>query len=187
MFTALLIRHAEPVLPAPGLSEYERPLTARGRADAESFAETFAALAIDAIYASPYARAHQTVVPLARPRGLTVGAIADLRERLLSPDLLSDWRDHVARSWQDDDYAPPGGETGRAARARILAVLDDVRARHPGGTVALGSHGNLIALALGGITAGVDFAFWDAMPMPAIYRLEHAGAAWRAVSGPGLR
>jgi 2,3-bisphosphoglycerate-dependent phosphoglycerate mutase len=184
VLTTLLIRHAEPVLPAPGVTEYERPLTERGRSDAEAFADTLADLSIDAIYASPYARAIQTVEPLARRRGLTVSVIEDLRERLLSPDLLPDWRDHLERSWLDIDYAPPGGETGRVARVRVQAVLDDIRARHSRGTVALGSHGNLLALALSGITTGVDFAFWNAMPMPALYRLEHDGTAWRYVSRP---
>jgi 2,3-bisphosphoglycerate-dependent phosphoglycerate mutase len=182
VLTALLIRHAEPVLPAPGLTEYDRPLTERGRAAAEVLAETLADLAIDAIYASPYPRAIQTVEPLARRRGLAVSAIEDLRERLLSPESLSDWRNHLERAWRDPDYAPPGGETGRVARARVQAVLDDVRARHPRGTVALASHGNLIALALSGITTGIDFAFWDAMPMPAVYRLEHDGTTWRLAS-----
>jgi 2,3-bisphosphoglycerate-dependent phosphoglycerate mutase len=172
----MLVRHAEPVLPAPGLGEYDRPLTAAGRQAAAALAPTFPA--VDAIYASPYPRALETVAPLADQRGLRVEIIDDLRERLLSPVALADWRAELARTWADFDHAPAGGETSRTAQRRVIAVLETLRARHATGTLALGSHGNLIALALHALDPRIDFAFWSAMPMPAVYTIEHDGSAW---------
>jgi len=147
--TILLIRHAEPIAPGtPGFDEFTRPLTAKGLRDADRLSETHASTRIDAAYSSPYLRARQTIEPISRARGLAIDTIDDLRERTLSLAELPDWRSHLKRSWEDFDYAPPGGETGRDAQARIIRVLDVIATRHAAGTVVLASHGNLIALAL---------------------------------------
>src|ERR1700722_10569910 len=145
--TVLLVRHAEPVAPGTqGFDEFTRPLTAKGMRDAEQLREMRASTRIDAVYSSPYLRARQTIEPIAQARGLAIETVEDLRERLLSPVDLPNWRAHLKRSWNDFDYAPPGGETSREAQARVVRVLDMVAARHAGGTVILASHGNLIAL-----------------------------------------
>ncbi|MGO9607227.1 MAG: histidine phosphatase family protein [Candidatus Binataceae bacterium] len=187
----LLVRHATPVRPGTpaGYEDNDRPLTAQGLEDAEKLAADHAAISIEAIYSSPYRRAFQTVEPVASRLGLTIEVIEDLRERFLLPAGVPDheWRRHLERSWRDFDYAPPGGETGRIAQDRIVRVLDDIRSRHSGGTVMVGSHGSLIALALNAIDSRLGMDFWAAMPMPAVYRLESASDGWRIVSGPNVR
>src|SRR5208282_5200899 len=166
--TVLLIRHAEPVAPGTsGFDEFTRPLTPKGVRDAKQLAELRAATRIDAAYSSPYLRARQTIEPIAQARGLAITTIDDLRERTLSGVELPDWRAHFRRSWEDFDYAPAGGESGRIAQARVVRVLDTIASRHPSGTVILASHGNLIALALHAFMAGVDYEFWESIPMPA--------------------
>ncbi len=115
-------------------------------------------------------------------RGIAIETIHDLRERMLSPTPFADWRAHLMRSWSDFDYAPEGGETSRVAQRRVLAVLERVAARHAdGGVIALASHGNLIALALNAFDARVDFNFWEAIKMPAVFRLVREPAGWRIV------
>src|SRR5271167_685658 len=147
--SVLLIRHAESVAPGiSGFDEYTRPLTAKGMRDAQQLCDTLASTRIDAAYSSPYLRARQTIEPIALARGLTIVTVEDLRERLLSPVDLPEWRAHLKRSWEDFDYAPPGGETSRDAQSRIVRVLDTLATRHAAGTAILASHGNLIALAL---------------------------------------
>jgi 2,3-bisphosphoglycerate-dependent phosphoglycerate mutase len=182
--TVLLVRHAEPV--APGTSDFDectRPLSEKGIRDSHQFTEIHASTRIDAAYSSPYIRARQTIEPIARARGLTIETVDDLRERLLSPAELPDWKAHLKRAWEDFDYAPPGGETGRDAQARIVRVLDIIATRHSAGTVILASHGNLIALALNAFMPDVDYAFWESIPMPAMFTLIRDGHRWRCTSG----
>jgi 2,3-bisphosphoglycerate-dependent phosphoglycerate mutase len=178
--TALLVRHAESVAPGTsGLDEYTRPLTAKGFRDAERLGESLSSTRIDAAYSSPYLRARQTIEPLARARGLAIDTIEDLRERTLAAGELPDWRSHLKRSWEDFDYAAPCGESGRIAQARVVRVLDTIASRHSAGTVIVASHGNLIALALHAFMPGVDYAFWESIPMPAVFTLIREGSGWR--------
>jgi broad specificity phosphatase PhoE len=55
----------------------------------------------------------------------------------------------------------------------VLRVLRELLDRHPGETVVVASHGMLIALALHHVRPDeVDLAFWEQIPMPAVFRLE---------------
>jgi 2,3-bisphosphoglycerate-dependent phosphoglycerate mutase len=185
----LLVRHAEPV--AVGSTEHEveaRPLTDAGRAAARELADELEPYNLTAVYSSPYRRAVETVTPTARRRGLEVHLMVDLRERALFPELNTEWGEALRRAWADADYAPPGGETGRAAQRRAVGVLDLLRSRHPdGGRLLVGSHGNLISLILHALEPAVDYEFHMAMPMPAIYHLNHDGIGWRVMGGYGFR
>lgn len=138
------------------------------------------------MYSSPYRRASQTVSPIARRHGIEVELIEDLRERLLSPAPLPDWREQLQRCWRDFDYAPAGGESSAIAQARVVAVFDELRRRHRDGVVVVGSHGNLISLALHALEQRVNHDFWSAIPMPAVYRIEFREGRGRIVSGPGF-
>ncbi len=186
--TLLLIRHAESMAPnISGFDEYTRPLTAKGFRDAQKLCEALSSARIDAVYSSPYLRARQTIEPIAQARHLSIETIDDLRERLLSPSDLPEWRSHLKRSWEDFDYAPPGGETSREAQARVLRVLDMIASRHTAGTVILASHGNLIALALNAFTPNVDYEFWESLPMPALFTLIRDGSRWRSLNDEKTR
>lgn len=165
-----------------GFDEYTRPLTAKGFRDAMELCETLSSTRIDAAYSSPYLRARQTIEPIVQARSLIIETVDDLRERLLSPSDLPDWRSHLKRSWDDFSYAPPGGETSREAQARVVRVLDTIAARHTVGTVILASHGNLIALALNAFIPNIDYEFWESMPMPAVFTLIRDGSRWRSAS-----
>src|ERR687892_10552 len=116
-----------------------------------------------------------------------VQLLPDLRERRLTLAPTADWEDHLQRSWADPDYALEGAESGRQAQRRAMALLDLLRARHAdGGRLLVGSHGNLISLILQVFEPGGDHAFHLAMPMPAIYHLEHDGIGWRVMGGHGF-
>ncbi len=184
----LLVRHAEPMPPGtPDLNDDDRPLTDAGRAAASELAAELDGWELTAFYSSPYARALETVTVLADRRGLPIQLLDDLRERRLSPELHDDWRDSLERSWADADFELPGGESGRSAQRRAVAMLDLLRTRHPdGGRIVIGSHGNLISLVLQALQPGVGLAFHMAMPMPALYRLTHDGLRWRVMGGHGF-
>jgi len=186
--TVILIRHAEAVAPKlGGPVESKRPLTNRGHRDAAALAECLAGIGASAVFSSPYLRAIQTVTPVAGRLGRPIQVIEDLRERMLSPRAdLPDRTVHLERAWRDFDYAPPGGETSRVAQARVLAVLERLKSAHPSGVLVLGSHGNLISLALNAFDASVNFEFWSVMPMPAVYQVAYGVRGWRVRSGPGF-
>ena len=186
----LLVRHAEPIPPwSPGWEERddERPLTEEGREAAEQLADELEPYVITSVYSSPYQRAIETVSPTAQRRELEVHVLPDLRERRLTLAPTGDWQDDLQRSWADPDYALAGAESGRQAQRRAIALLDLLRTRHAdGGRLLVGSHGNLISLILQTFEPGVDYAFHQAMPMPAIYHLEHDGIGWRVMGGHGF-
>jgi 2,3-bisphosphoglycerate-dependent phosphoglycerate mutase len=186
----LLVRHAVPVdVGSAGYEDRddERPLTVAGRQAAEELAEELEPYVITSVYSSPYVRAVETVTPTARRRDLEVHILTDLRERRLTLAPTPDWPDHLRRAWADPDYALEGAESGREAQRRAIALLDLLRARHAdGGRILLGSHGNLISLILQVFEPGVDHDFHLAMPMPAIYHLQHDGIGWRIMGGHGF-
>jgi 2,3-bisphosphoglycerate-dependent phosphoglycerate mutase len=185
----LLVRHADPVLPGtPDVADNDRPLTDKGRRDADELARSLADLDLAAVYSSPYRRALETIEPVARRHGVAVLVEDDLRERLLASRFLPDaeWRAHLERCWGDDDHAMAGGESIRQARERALRALEGISSRHPDGTVVAGSHGELISIMLRTIRPSVDLTFALAMPMPAVFRLEHREGVWHLVSGPGV-
>ena len=184
----ILVRHAEAVTGAGWKDrDDERPLSDAGRRAARELAEELDPFGFTAIYSSPMARALQTIEPLADRREMDVTVLPDLRERDTSATARVDWSSHLQRSWTNPDYAPPESETGRAAQMRALRVLDLLRAHYPdGGRVLVSSHGNLISLILQAFEPAVDYAFHAAMPLPALYHLEHDGMGWRVMGGHGF-
>jgi 2,3-bisphosphoglycerate-dependent phosphoglycerate mutase len=185
----LLVRHAEPVPDVMGAERHndERPLSDEGRAAAEELADELEPYVITSVYSSPYPRAIETVTPTALRRELKVHILPDLRERRLTLAPTDDWADHLRRSWADPDYALDGAESGRQAQRRAMALLDLLRTRHAdGGRLLIGSHGNLISLILQAFEPAVDHDFHQAMPMPAIYHLQHDGIGWRVMGGHGF-
>jgi 2,3-bisphosphoglycerate-dependent phosphoglycerate mutase len=186
----VLVRHAKAVAvgtPPWADRDEERPLTEAGLRDADELALELDSYHFSAVYSSPYARSVQTVTPTAARRTLDVQPLDDLRERRLTATLRNDWPDLLASGWADPDFAAPGGESSRAAQRRGMGVLDLLRARHAfGGRLLVGSHGNLISLILQALEPSVDHAFHLAMPMPAVFHLEHDGIGWRVMGGHGF-
>jgi 2,3-bisphosphoglycerate-dependent phosphoglycerate mutase len=186
----VLVRHAQavPVGTAPWAErDDERPLTETGLRDADELAFELDPYHFSAAYSSPYARSLQTVTPTAARRSLEVQQLDDLRERRLAATPRDDWADLLAQAWADPDFAAPGGESGREAQRRGMRALDLLRARHAaGGRLLVGSHGNLISLILQVLEPGVDHPFHLAMPMPAVFHLEHDGIGWRVLGGHGF-
>ena len=166
-----VVRHADAV-PESGATftiydDYEaHPLSARGRAQAQATAERFAELELAAVYASPIRRAHETAEAIAGAAGLRVIdepgvreiAIGATDDSMLLRDRLA-WLATVAM--RDGSWAGiPGTEPSAQVRARMLAALDAIAARHPGERVAVVSHAGSINAALGAIASSDhDFLF----------------------------
>src|SRR6187399_1117978 len=95
----VLMRHA-----AASGQQAEAPLTAEGRQQASALADVLLSLGSQRLIASPFRRAIESVEPFARRSGLTIETDQRLVERVLSARGLSDWRDHLRRSFDDLDY-----------------------------------------------------------------------------------
>lgn len=155
--TLLLVRHGQTpttgkLLPgrAAGLH-----LADAGREQAESVAARIAELPkVDAVYASPLERTRETAAPIGKA----------LKQRVLTHKGLlecdfGDWTGaELAKlmklpEWSTVQRAPstfrfPNGESFTEMQTRIVTALDEIRRRHPGGTVVCVSHADPIKAAV---------------------------------------
>jgi 2,3-bisphosphoglycerate-dependent phosphoglycerate mutase len=158
-----VVRHAQAIGQEP-----DAPLVAEGRMHAELLADLLEDRGIDRIVSSPYTRAIDTIGPLARRLGLAVETDARLVERVLSAAPMRDWEERLRAAFADPDLRLPGGESGREAQARALAVVQEVLqslARAP----LLVSHGNLLTLLLQHFDPGFGFDAWRMLTNPDVF------------------
>jgi 2,3-bisphosphoglycerate-dependent phosphoglycerate mutase len=176
--TIYLVRHAESV-PSPDMPEPEWPLSARGHAQAQALVLAMRALAIDALYSSPYPRAQHTLAPLAAALAKPLTVVHALHERVVTRRHLGDgFAAVMARYWGDPDYALPDGESNRVCAQRMVRAIDALAVRHASETIALVSHGNALALYLGTLDPGFGYEQWRAMRNPDLFKVVHeAGRA----------
>jgi len=128
----------------------DRPLTDRGREQAGRLAERLADIELDAIYASDLRRAWETAEAVARPRGLEVVRVPELREvhvgswsGLTREEAESSDPDGYAR-WTSGESGWSGGETYDQMHHRVVAALERVAAAHEGGTIVAVAHGGAV-------------------------------------------
>lgn len=155
--TVLLVRHGQTpttgkILPgrAKGLH-----LAEEGKRQADAAAERIAALArVDAVYSSPLERAKETAAPIARACGMRTSVA-----RGLSECDFGEWTGSELSKlmklpeWQTVQRAPstfrfPGGESFTEMQTRMVSTLDQLRAKHPGGTIVCVSHADTIKVAV---------------------------------------
>lgn len=168
----VLVRHALPVRIEGADGPADPPLSEAGHAQAELLASYLAAERIDAVYTSPMRRAIETATPLIERLGEArsgAGAVATFVD-----DDIAEWdRDaneyvpleelKAARDPRYYELANGQFETETAFvefRARVLAAMDRIVARHPGDHVAVVCHGgvvNVIAAAVLGLPTSQFF------------------------------
>jgi phosphoserine phosphatase len=141
----------------------DRPLTERGREQAELLAGRLADVKLDAVYASDLRRAWETAQAVAATRGLEVVRLPELRE----VDVGS-WsgctRDECAERfpeafarWQQGGSGWDDGESYEEMGERIVEAIRTIAAEHPDGAVLVVSHGGPIR-AVHAHALGVDIA-----------------------------
>lgn len=162
----ILVRHGETAANAGGIYQgwQDVPLNETGERQAAAVAGALAArrdLRPVALYASPLDRAWRTaeaigaavgLAPTAHPglREIDVGAAEGLTTAAVHRRWPELWEQ---RERLGLDYGWPGGETGWGFRARVVATIDAIVARHrpAAGTddaVILSTHGGTIRFAL---------------------------------------
>ena len=159
MTTVYLIRHAE----AEGNlyrrchGHYDATVTARGYRQTAALAKRFEREHVDAVYSSDLTRTMTTALAITRVHNLPLRTTPDLREVGVGAweDKTWTWlgkfdRERLlafntdAGSWHVE-----GGEDMPALLARLRRALDGIIAAHPGGTVAVFSHGMALRLLIG--------------------------------------
>lgn len=150
----LLVRHGESAAIVPDTpGSDDPPLSERGEEQAAAVAARLAAVAIDAVYSSDYARAKQTAAAIAAPHGLTVVEKPEIREVHLGEWNEGGFRKRAAT--RDDPHflafmetgrweVIPGAEADDALRARMVAAVTEIARAHPGGRAVAVCHGGSI-------------------------------------------
>ena len=182
----LLIRHALPVrIENDDGRPADPPLSAVGRRQAERLAEWLAGEPLDALYASPMRRAVETARPLARASGLELrlepGVVEFDRDAAVYVPLEELKRADPAR-WRELVQGGLYAEIDLAAFQRtVLASLEAIIARHPGGRVAVVCHGGVIN-TWAARTLGIAQPLFFDPTYTSINRFLAAGSGERSVS-----
>ncbi|GGN91024.1 histidine phosphatase family protein [Saccharibacillus kuerlensis] len=158
--------------------ELERGLSAEGMQAAKTVRLRLEGEGIGVFVSSPYRRAVDTVRPLAEAAGREIMIYDDLRERLVTgvSDLGPEGFLEAKRlCYADLRYRPPGGENSEEARKRALSVIHGLLRRYPGERIAIGTHGDILTLMLGGWDERYGFDFWEKLSMPDVYCARFAG------------
>jgi len=141
----------------------DRPLTDRGRGQAQDLAARLAGVDLDAVYSSDLRRAWETADAVASAKGLDVIRLPELREvdvgswsgltrdecEARFPEAFARWR-AGGSGWDDGESYEEMGE-------RIVEAIGRLAAEHQGGAILVVSHGGPIR-AVHAHALGVDIA-----------------------------
>lgn len=132
------------------VGQQDDALTELGEEQATQLGDCLAQVPLAALYASPLRRTTQTAAKIATALGLDIIAEPRLAERSygewegLSRSEIRERsdadRELLKRSVRDLDAAPPGGESLRSVRTRVLDLVEELAQSHAGDSVALVSH-----------------------------------------------
>ncbi len=148
----LLVRHAVTEHTGARLSGWTPGLhlSEAGREQAGGLAERLGPVPVDAVYASPLERCQETAAVVADAKGLKVGTLEDLGEVR-----YGDWTGRTLKElakeplWKVVQANPsaarfPEGESLFEMQARAVLAVERLREAHPGQTVVVCSHADVI-------------------------------------------
>jgi probable phosphomutase (TIGR03848 family) len=148
----LLLRHAVTEHTGARLSGWMPGLhlSEEGRRQADGLAGRLAPVPVDAVYASPLERCQETAAALAEPRGLKIQTLEDVGEVR-----YGDWTGRAVKElrreplWKVVQASPsaarfPEGESLYEMQARAVLAVERLREAHPGQTVLVCSHADVI-------------------------------------------
>lgn len=142
----------------------DTPLNETGLKQAERLVDYFHDIHLDAIYASPLCRAHQTAVYFAGSKNISIETVPGLIE-LNGGDLEGRTDEDNRRDYPDvihnlrgnlHEFAAPGGESLREAYDRMIKTMELLINENPDKSIAVVSHG-LVIQAFLSYVMGVNF------------------------------
>ncbi|MWC27706.1 histidine phosphatase family protein [Paenibacillus sp. MMS18-CY102] len=170
--TIYFVRHAHSTYSA---DERNRPLSDHGQQDAQRVTALLQNENINILLASPYKRAIQTIEGLSDQLGIPITIVEDFKERKLAENPVDNFDAAIARVWEDYSFSWEGGESNFVAQRRGIQALNQVLQQYEGQRVAIGTHGNIMALIMNRLDPRYDFLFWKKMDIPDIYKLTFTG------------
>lgn len=148
----LLLRHAVTEHTGARLSGWTPGLhlSEEGQRQAKELAGRLEPVPVDALYASPLERCQETAAAVAEAKGLDVGTLEDIGEVR-----YGDWTGRALKElgreplWKVVQSSPsaarfPEGESLFEMQARAVLAIERLREAHPGQTVAVCSHADVI-------------------------------------------
>jgi broad specificity phosphatase PhoE len=189
----LLLRHGETAAPHQFHgAESDIGLGPNGHKQAETAALALAARQPIAIYSSTMRRARETAEPIARACQLVTQVVESLHETKMGPlaglpiaEGLAHYLE-TARRWMSGeiDYAQPGAESYADVRDRVIPAFQALANRHPGQTIVVVAHGQVIRILITSLVPGFGPADYDAIPINhvAVNDLAHDGQTWRVIA-----
>ncbi|MFD1928409.1 histidine phosphatase family protein [Sporosarcina siberiensis] len=160
-----IVRHCD----AEGQSTNAK-LTEQGFKQAIDLSGFFSEIEVDRIISSPYERAIQSIQPLAKQLNIEIEIDGKLTERVLSTKDISDWKDKLRTSFEDDELKFEGGESSKEARERIVDVVEQIFNDVSENTIIV-THGNLMSLLLNNYNKNFGFEGWQNLTNPDVYVL----------------
>jgi probable phosphoglycerate mutase len=190
----VLVRHAQQVEPEPGAApsdSYDRPLSARGRRQAQLVARALQDEGFDAVYCSALSRARDTAAAVcnASPSGLWPVVLAELNEvevfggvpagstvgEIMEEAALEDALGAFRRTRRWD--ALPFTEDSVSLRNRAWTAIRTIAESHPGGRVCVVAHGGVLnAFFAEVLSSALDMLFQPAHA--SVARVFHWGNTW---------
>ena len=158
----------------PNDDNYSRPLSAKGKEDAEKLIKYFSDINITKVLCIPYQRAVHTVEVIAENKGLEIELIDDSRERTVADRYLDDeeFIDFVESQWNNFDYSLKGGESFNQVQERGIKALEEVIQQYAGENIIIGTHGTWLAVILNYFDDNYDLESWKTLKMPDAFLLK---------------
>jgi probable phosphoglycerate mutase len=186
----LLVRHAEPVRIGPEDSPGEAAdpqLTRRGLDQAERLARWLAAEPVQHVVSSSLRRATETAAPIAAAHGMEVEVIDGLCEwdansdHYIPVEELRETKDDRWLAMIEGRWEDYGGENPEVFRARVVPVLEEIIAAHPGETVVAVCHGGVINVYLAALL-GLSHHLWFDPGYTSVSRVRAARSGPRSLT-----
>ena len=153
----LVIRHGESSANAEGRLQGRRDssLSDRGRRDSQALSERLSRLDVAALYTSPLLRARETAEIIARRLRLTIEERPALMERdvgelegLTREEIRARFPEYVRARMEAREIDVRDFESDETLAQRTHDVMEEIIEAHPAHTVAVVTHGGVIAAFL---------------------------------------
>jgi 2,3-bisphosphoglycerate-dependent phosphoglycerate mutase len=151
--------------------ELKRPLSEKGKTDAEKITRILKKENIDYFISSPYKRAVQTVESAAHFWGKEVIIENGFKERNLSEAPVENFDIAITKVWAEPTFSWEGGESNIVAQKRGVDAILKVLEMYEGNNIVIGTHGNLMVLIMNYFDKKYGYNFWRQLDMPDIYKL----------------